>query len=49
MRITVMNIYVNKAGTGPKEGEIANEFYLSQEKMKLLIKNYICKGINLLN
>ena len=48
-KIKLMNIYVNKAGTGPKEGEIENEFYLSQEKMKLLIKNYICKDINLLN
>ena len=35
-------IYVNKTGNGPKIDEITNNFYLSDEKIKLIIKNYIC-------
>ena len=36
-------IYVNKAGTGPKESEISNEFNLSNETLKTVIKNYASK------
>ena len=36
-------IYVNKAGTGPKESEISNEFNLSNETLKTVIRNYASK------
>ena len=36
-------IYVNKAGTGPKGSEISNEFNLSYEILKTVIKNYASK------
>ena len=36
-------IYVNKAGTGPKGYEISNDFNLSEETLKTVIKNYVTK------
>ena len=39
-------IYVNKMGTGPKVRHISNEFNLSHEKMKLLLKNYTSKDFH---
>ena len=33
-------IYVNNEGTGPDEDEITNEFNLSEEKLKIVIKKY---------
>ena len=35
-------LYVNKNGVGPNGYEIGNEFKLSQEKIKLVLKNYVC-------
>ena len=42
-------IYINKSGTGPKRNEITNEFYLSEEKLKTIIKNYVSRDFNLKN
>ena len=39
--IKLFPLYVNKAGIGPKGNQISNEFNLSEEKLKTIIKNYI--------
>ena len=39
--VKLFHLYVNKAGTGPKGNQISNEFNLSEEKIKNIIKNYI--------
>ena len=39
-------IYVDQNGTGPKKSEISEEFNLSNEKLKLTIKNYISKDFH---
>ena len=36
-------LYVNQIGSGPKKIEITDEFHLSQEKLKLIRKNFVCK------
>ena len=35
-------IYVNKSGIGVKDNEFSGEFNLSKEKLKLILKNYLC-------
>ena len=38
-------LYVNKVGTGPQGSGIGREFNLSNEKLNLTIKNFICNDI----
>ena len=39
-------LYVNENGVGPNGYEIGNEFKLSEEKIKLAIKNYACNDFH---
>ena len=39
-------LYVNENGEGPTGSEIGKEFKLSQEKIKLAIKHYVCNDFN---
>ena len=43
---TLYPLYVNEAGVGPSEYEIANEFYLSEENLQMTLKNFICNDFN---
>ena len=44
--IKLFPIYINKAGTGPMESGITNEFNLSYEKLKMITKDFISKDFH---
>ena len=45
-KLRLMPLYVNENGTGPKDDEISDNYNLSEENLKLLIKNYVCRDFN---
>ena len=41
--IRLFSMYIDKNGSGLKKYEISNEFNLSDEKFKMVLKNYVSK------
>ena len=44
--IKLFPIYINKAGTGPMESIVTNEFNLNHEKLKMITRDFISKDFH---